>query len=444
MGNLGLMYIMGAGVEQDAGFFSSKKLGHHTILYHHRHLTVHHLKESTLIANPHHHQRRHSRSAGTTVTPPHPPHPSTSYRYREQNIMPTAITPTRTSQAASFDESFCEVGAVDAWGMPQTIGFAALAQLDLAAAYPALSSISINTRTSMPHQVSKTASTTSASLHGAGKVKGAGSGRRELKEGNRVSVVGYGTGTVRYFGKHAHKKRKRVGVELDQPVGLNNGTVSGHTYFVCQQGCGVLVVPSKAARLSSSTTNRPLPVTSNGSFCEDSLSFWQTMPVRAETLTPFAQAHPFPPFPTASKSPASSAAASAAASHGAGKVKGERRGLKEGNRVSVWGYGAGTVRFLGKHAHKKHKRVGVELDQPVGLNNGTVNGHTYFVCEDGHGLLVVPSKAARLFRRLPLSFGQPKTKPGREMKRSMMQKVAIPCCKDGGCGLKACVCAVIS
>jgi hypothetical protein len=78
--------------------------------------------------------------------------------------------------------------------------------------------------------------------------------RRKLKVGNRVSVAGYGTGTVRYFGKHAHKKHNRVGVELDQPVGLNNGTIDGHVYFVCEEGYGVLVVPSKAVRLPASTT----------------------------------------------------------------------------------------------------------------------------------------------------------------------------------------------
>jgi hypothetical protein len=114
-------------------------------------------------------------------------------------------------------------------------------------------------------------------------------------------------------------------------------------------------------------------------------------PPSVEALAPSAQTQSVPTAISATST------ADAAAAGGAGKVKGVgRRGLKEGMRVSVWGYGAGTVRFIGKHAHKRTKRVGVELDQPVGLNNGTINGHTYFVCEEGHGLLVVPSKAVRL------------------------------------------------
>jgi hypothetical protein len=34
----------------------------------------------------------------------------------------------------------------------------------------------------------------------------------------------------------------------------------------------------------------------------------------------------------------------------------------------------------------------VELDQPIGLNNGTVDNHCYFACKDKHGVLVVSSK----------------------------------------------------
>jgi hypothetical protein len=148
----------------------------------------------------------------------------------------------------------------------------------------------------------------------------------------------------------------------------------------------------------------------------------QLLATAAATLAPFAQALPLPPprcrvqshsgahrsvrsgggATVSTTSAASADAAAATTAHGAsgGKVKvagSGRRELKEGNRVSVWGYGAGTVRFLGKHAHKKHKRVGVELDQPVGQNNGTVNGRTYFVCKNLHGLFVEASKAARLF-----------------------------------------------
>ena len=63
-----------------------------------------------------------------------------------------------------------------------------------------------------------------------------------------------------------------------------------------------------------------------------------------------------------------------------------------GDRVSVEGKGAGVVRFVGPHAENGKPRVGVELDDAVGKNNGTVKGHKYFTCKDNHGTLVAPGK----------------------------------------------------
>lgn len=45
-----------------------------------------------------------------------------------------------------------------------------------------------------------------------------------------------------------------------------------------------------------------------------------------------------------------------------------------GKRVTVEGYEGmkGTIRFVGKHIKEGTTRIGVELDKPVGKNNGTV------------------------------------------------------------------------
>jgi len=64
-----------------------------------------------------------------------------------------------------------------------------------------------------------------------------------------------------------------------------------------------------------------------------------------------------------------------------------------GDRVDVKGKGAGTVRFAGPHHVEGTPRLGVELDDPTGKNNGTVTGHRYFLCAPGHGALVKPHKA---------------------------------------------------
>jgi dynactin complex subunit len=41
-------------------------------------------------------------------------------------------------------------------------------------------------------------------------------------------------------------------------------------------------------------------------------------------------------------------------------------------------------------------KVGVELDEPVGKNNGTVNGVAYFTCPESRGLLCHPKFVLRV------------------------------------------------
>jgi len=66
-----------------------------------------------------------------------------------------------------------------------------------------------------------------------------------------------------------------------------------------------------------------------------------------------------------------------------------------GKRVLVDGYDSiGTLRFVGKHRKKDITRCGVELDDNVGKNNGTVDGFTYFETEDKRGILVSPRKVS--------------------------------------------------
>jgi len=51
----------------------------------------------------------------------------------------------------------------------------------------------------------------------------------------------------------------------------------------------------------------------------------------------------------------------------------------------------GTVRFVGPVAFAEGTWVGLEIDVPLGKNNGTVKGVEYFNCADLHGLFLRPS-----------------------------------------------------
>lgn len=68
-----------------------------------------------------------------------------------------------------------------------------------------------------------------------------------------------------------------------------------------------------------------------------------------------------------------------------------------GTRVAVEGYDCpGTIRFVGQHHVERSLRCGIELDEAVGRNNGTIRDHKYFECDQLHGVLVIPRKVTRL------------------------------------------------
>merc|ERR1711988_1945348 len=59
-----------------------------------------------------------------------------------------------------------------------------------------------------------------------------------LALGSRVKANGYQEGTIRYIGDLkgvALTGIKYVGIELDEPEGSGDGTISGHTYFKCAE-----------------------------------------------------------------------------------------------------------------------------------------------------------------------------------------------------------------
>ncbi|XP_067351149.1 kinesin-like protein KIF13B isoform X1 [Channa argus] len=66
--------------------------------------------------------------------------------------------------------------------------------------------------------------------------------------------------------------------------------------------------------------------------------------------------------------------------------------LIEGAYVTVGSNKAGTVRYVGVAQFAEGVWVGVELDTPVGKNDGSVGGHRYFHCKPGYGVLVRPDR----------------------------------------------------
>ncbi|KAJ2616522.1 hypothetical protein H4S08_000758 [Coemansia sp. RSA 1365] len=79
------------------------------------------------------------------------------------------------------------------------------------------------------------------------------------------------------------------------------------------------------------------------------------------------------------------------------EFKKEAELIKIGNRceVSIPGYDIsrrGTVQFVGKTSFRAGYWIGVEYDEPVGRNDGSIDGHIYFKCAPNHGSFVRPDK----------------------------------------------------
>ncbi|KAL0191989.1 hypothetical protein M9458_010285, partial [Cirrhinus mrigala] len=82
----------------------------------------------------------------------------------------------------------------------------------------------------------------------------------QFKIGDRVWVNGNKPGVVQFLGETQFAPGQWAGIVLDEPIGKNDGSVSGVRYFQCEALKGIFTRPSKLSRTegeADGTTTAP-------------------------------------------------------------------------------------------------------------------------------------------------------------------------------------------
>ncbi|XP_070712165.1 CAP-Gly domain-containing linker protein 1 isoform X2 [Pempheris klunzingeri] len=274
-----------------------------------------------------------------------------------------------------------------------------------------------------PSAGAKVAADKSAASAGA---DGQSSGE-SFQTGERVWVNGNKPGYIQFLGETQFAPGQWAGIVLDEPIGKNDGSVAGVRYFQCEALRGIFTRPSKLSRTEGeangtqtappSRAASPTPsvgsVASHTPATKSALPSTTTAAKKASSATPATAATPATPSSNLARTNSESVSNLSET----GSVKKGERELKMGDRVLVGGTKAGVVRFLGETDFAKGEWCGVELDEPLGKNDGAVAGTRYFQCQPKYGLFAPVHKVTRI--------GFPSTTPAKA-KTTVRKVVATP------------------
>ncbi|CAG4911651.1 unnamed protein product [Colias eurytheme] len=198
--------------------------------------------------------------------------------------------------------------------------------------------------------------------------------------GERVWVGGTKPGQIAYIGETQFAPGDWAGIVLDDPIGKNDGSVAGVRYFQCPEKRGVFSRLTRLTRepLVSHAPHDASPVSDAGSVFERPPSGSAR---QRRALSPNGSIRSI----VSSKMNASISTTTGG-------------DLRMGDRVIVSssrGSKAGTLRYVGVTDFASGVWAGVELDDPIGKNDGSVDGKRYFECAPRFGLFAPISKVSR-------------------------------------------------
>uniref|UniRef100_A0A3P9I0U0 CAP-GLY domain containing linker protein 2 n=1 Tax=Oryzias latipes TaxID=8090 RepID=A0A3P9I0U0_ORYLA len=214
--------------------------------------------------------------------------------------------------------------------------------------------------------------------------------------GEQVWVNGVKAGVIAYLGETQFAPGQWAGVILNDLVGKNDGSVGGVRYFECQPLQGIFTRPSKLTRQpvgegsdSHSTDSAQNQTPQSGG------------PAGQRVVVPLREGLLNSAVKTGNES------GSNLSDSGSVKKSGDKD-LRVGDRVLVGGSKTGVIRYVGETDFAKGEWCGVELDEPLGKNDGAVAGTRYFQCLPKFGLFAPIHKVIRI--------GFPSTSPAKAKK----------------------------
>ncbi|KAM9333693.1 CAP-Gly domain-containing linker protein 2 isoform 2-T2 [Pholidichthys leucotaenia] len=219
--------------------------------------------------------------------------------------------------------------------------------------------------------------------------------------GEQVWVNGVKPGVIAYLGETQFAPGQWAGVILNDLVGKNDGSVGGVRYFECQPLQGIFTRPSKLTR-------QPVGEGSDG-HSTDSTTQNQTQQGGGGGSAPTGQRVVVPLREGLLNSAVKTGNESGSNLSDSGSVKKSGdKDLRVGDRVLVGGSKMGVIRYMGETDFAKGEWCGVELDEPLGKNDGAVAGTRYFQCLPKFGLFAPIHKVIRI--------GFPSTSPAKAKK----------------------------